>query len=364
MTISTRKTKSGTKYQVRYRDPAGRQVSRQFSTKKAALNFEASERTTMRDGSWTDTRTTDVSFKDWAYEWLENNPGKRETSYARDEIIIRIHLVPAFGTRSLARISPLDVQKAVNLWSTKSAPHTVHRQYRALAAIMHAAVNCDLLVKTPCRGIKLPRIPRRKMVTLDGPTLAKLVDALGEYGAMASVGAMLGLRWGEVAGLRVCDLDLLNRRIQVVQQVTRTKAGESVISTPKTEAGVRTLSIPPSLATELASHLQQRGLTAANAGALVFSEPNGQPLRYSNWRSRVWKPAREAVGMTTLGFHDLRRANATAMVAAGVDIKTAQTRLGHADARMTLNIYAQATSKADADAAGLLDEHFNTNRSA
>lgn len=359
MAISTRKTKSGTKYQVRYRDPLGRQVSRQFDTKKEALNFEANERTTMRDGSWIDTRATDVLFKDWAYEWLESNPGKRENSYARDEIIVRIHLVPAFGNRPLPQISPLDIQKVVSQWSTKSAPHTVHRQYRSLAAIMHAAVNCDLLIKTPCRGIKLPRIPRRKTTTLDGSTLAKLVDALSEYGPMASIGAILGLRWGEVAGLRVSDLDLLNRRIHVVQQLTRTKNGEPVVSVPKTESSVRTISIPPSLAAELASHLQKRELTAANSDALIFSDPNGQPLRYSNWRRRTWVPARDVAGVSTLGFHDLRRANATAMVAAGVDIKTAQARLGHADARMTLNIYAQATSKADIDAAGLLAQHFS-----
>jgi integrase len=71
----------------------------------------------------------------------------------------------------------------------------------------------------------------------------------------------------------------------------------------------------------------------------------------------------EAVGTTGmsyqgLGFHDLRRASATAMVAAGVDVRTAQERLGHSDPRMTLAVYAQATRAGDRAAADQLGEHF------
>jgi hypothetical protein len=54
----------------------------------------------------------------------------------------------------------------------------------------------------------------------------------------------------------------------------------------------------------------------------------------------------------TLGFHDLRRLNATEMVRLNVDIKTAQHRLGHSDPRLTLAVYAEATTEADVEAAG------------
>ncbi len=64
-----------------------------------------------------------------------------------------------------------------------------------------------------------------------------------------------------------------------------------------------------------------------------------------------WLPATKAVGLPWLTFHDLRRANATALVTAGVDLKTAQTHLGHSDPRLTLAVYAQATTAADRDAA-------------
>ena len=118
------------------------------------------------------------------------------------------------------------------------------------------------------------------------------------------------------------------------------------------------MALPPVLADMLAAHLDRLGLSGADADAFVFPAPDGGPLRYANWRNRVWVPAREAAGLPTAGFHDLRRAAATALVLEGVDMKTAQIRLGHADARMTLGLYAQASSAADIAAADRLGARF------
>ena len=88
----------------------------------------------------------------------------------------------------------------------------------------------------------------------------------------------------------------------------------------------------------LAGILARRGLTGADTEAYVFASPDGEPLEYSNFRYRRWLPACEAAGIKGLQFHDLRRANATGLVAEGVDVKTAQSRLGHSDPRLTLAI--------------------------
>jgi integrase len=69
-------------------------------------------------------------------------------------------------------------------------------------------------------------------------------------------------------------------------------------------------------------------------------------------------PAVRTVGLEGLTFHDLRRTNATALVVDGVDLKTAQTRLGHSDPRLTLGLYAQATTEPDRAAAVRLEHHF------
>jgi integrase len=70
------------------------------------------------------------------------------------------------------------------------------------------------------------------------------------------------------------------------------------------------------------------------------------------------RPAR--AGVSGLTFHDLRRANASGLVLAGVDLKTAQTRLGHSDPRLALGVYAQATTEADRAAADALEGRFFT----
>jgi integrase len=131
-----------------------------------------------------------------------------------------------------------------------------------------------------------------------------------------------------------------------------------VLGPPKSYAGRRTIALPPALADMLAAHLDRLGLSGADTDAFVFPAPGGGPLRYSNWRRRVWAPARQRAGLPKVGFHDLRRAAATALVLEGVDMKTAQTRLGHADARMTLGLYAQASTAADIAASDRLGARF------
>ena len=112
------------------------------------------------------------------------------------------------------------------------------------------------------------------------------------------------------------------------------------------------------LAEMLSAHLARLGLTGADSDALVITGAEGRALEYANWRRRVWLPATVAAGLEGLTFHALRSANATEMVAAGVDIKTAQTRLGHSDPRLTLAIYAQASQEADRRAAEQLGDRF------
>jgi integrase len=175
---------------------------------------------------------------------------------------------------------------------------------------------------------------------------------------MVSCAVVLGLRFSEVAGLRVGEVDTLRGMLSVAETVTRDAQGRPVFGPPKSDASRRTLAIPAPLTESLAEHLARRGLTGADADALVFTVPAGGTIRYANWRNRVWLPACRAAGLEGLRFHDLRRANATALVRLGVDVKTAQQRLSHSDVRMTIGLYAQAGNRADRAAADQLGEMF------
>ncbi|MDP9387291.1 MAG: site-specific integrase [Actinomycetota bacterium] len=359
MSIHARKTARGVRYDVRLRDPAGRLYKRTFRTKREAETFEARERADRSRGSWVDPRKSETRFGDVARYWLTANPGKRASGLARDESIVRCHLLPALANRPVSAVTPQDVQGLVTKWSRDAAPRTVRRQYGVLRAIFNAAVNLDLVARTPCRGIKLPAVdqPDRHIVTPE--ELERLGEALGVGNSlMAYMAAVLGLRWGECAGLRVGRIDFLRSTVTVAEQRTRGRAGAMVTGAPKSRAGRRTISVPRVLMVALGEHLRRRGLTGADVDAFVFVGPGGGPLSYSTWLHRVWNPACCAVGLRGLRYHDLRHANATGMVAAGIDVKTAQTRLGHSDPRLTLAVYAQATNAADRAAADQLGALF------
>jgi integrase len=140
----------------------------------------------------------------------------------------------------------------------------VHRIYGTLRAAFGYAVAADWLGRTPCRDINLPARRRTARPTITPDDVIALADAMRpEYAPMVWVGIVTGLRWGEVAGLRVGHLDLLRRAITVAEQVARGPGGITIIDAPKSEAGNRVLTIPTQLADLLAAHIASRGLTLA-----------------------------------------------------------------------------------------------------
>jgi integrase len=341
------------------RDPTGTTYTRTFRTRREAEAFEAQERASRARGAWLDPRRAEKRLGDVAGSWLESNPAKRPSSIARDESALRVHVIPALGERTIGSLTPADIQHWVNEWSQQMAPRSVRRVYGTLTAVLNHAVLRDLIARSPCRGIRLPAVEPVDRRVLSAGELLDLAAALGpEYEAMAYLGAVLGLRWGECAGLRVGRVDFERSTITVAEQVTRGAGGRSVPGPPKSAAGRRTMAVPAALIEVLGAHIARRGLTALDADTFVFSAPDGEHLDYSNWLHRIWYPARVRAGLEWLQFHDLRRANATGLVLEGVDMKTAQARLGHTDPRLTLAIYAQATTEADREAAERLGERF------
>jgi integrase len=359
MSVHRRQTSRGTRYDVRLRSPDGSHLKRTFTTKREAERFEARHVADVSRGDWFDARAAQRLFGEIAAEWLDRDPSKRATTLAREESALRGQILPTLGGRRLGSITPADVQALVNDWTARLAPRSVRRSYGVLSAILRYAMDYDYIARTPCRRIKLPEVTPVERRPVSPTELAQVAAELeNQYAAMAYLGAMLGLRYGECAGLRVGRVDFLRGTLTVAEQLTRGRQGEIVFGAPKTQAGRRTLAMPAPLSAMLAQVLAQRPEPARDPSVLVFVAPGGGPLAYNNFMRRIWLPAVERAGLSWLRFHDLRRANATALVAAGIDLKTAQARLGHADPRMTLAVYAQATTEGDKRAAVALGAHF------
>jgi integrase len=358
MSIEARLTAKGERrYEVRLRDSTGREYSRTFRTRKDAERFENTELADRARGNWIDPRRASTRFADVAAEWLESQPTKKESSLARDRSTVDNHLLPAIGDTQIGQLTPADVQRLVNAWTAKLGPRTVRRQFAVLRAICNFAVDTDRIGKSPCRRIKLPEEPAPKELLVTPEVVVAIASALDMRSRpMVYLGAVLGLRWGEAAGLRVGDIDFATGMVSVAVQRTRGLKGRMVTGAPKW-GSTRCMTVPRQLLDLLRDHIGRFGLDG-NGSAMVCTSPDGDPLHYSNWRRREWVPACKAARVEGLTFHSLRTANATAMVALSVDVKTAQTRAGHKNALTTLNVYARATEVGDQLAAEKLGEFF------
>jgi integrase len=130
-------------------------------------------------------------------------------------------------------------------------------------------------------------------------TLAAAIDE--RYRAFVLVGAYCGLRLGELAGLRRHRVDLLHRRVQVVQQLGRDEDGRWSLQPLKTRASMRSIALPAVVVDELDEHL--RLWAGPGREGFVFTAPDGRgQLDPDNFRSRIWTPAVVAAGPPRCAF--------------------------------------------------------------
>jgi integrase len=158
-------------------------------------------------------------------------------------------------------------------------------------------------------------------------------DAVGEHRPVVMLLSYVGLRFGGLAALRLRRVDLMRRRIEIVESVTEVN-GVLTFGTPKAHQR-RSVPLPGFLADDLRPLLGGK-----RPDELVFTAPGGGPLRLMNWRHRAFDPAVRAAGLDGLTPHELRHTAASLAVAAGTSVKDVQRMLGHASAAMTLDVYA------------------------
>jgi len=117
-------------------------------------------------------------------------------------------------------------------------------------------------------------------------------------------------RWGELAALRRCDVEVKHGTVRgVARSLTELAGGGYLFGPPKSAAGKRVVVIPAVIRPLLARHLDT--FAASEPDALVFTSPTGRPLRDGNFRRRVWRPALAEAGLADVHFHDLRHAGGT-----------------------------------------------------
>lgn len=169
-----------------------------------------------------------------------------------------------------------------------------------------------------------------------------LAEAVGpRYRALVLLACFCGLRWGELAALRRCDIDTDAGTVRVTRQLTEVPGHPLHFGPPKSDAGRRVVMMPPVILPEITAHLAD--IAASAPEAIVFTSPAGKLLRHSNFRRGFWLPALAATGLTGVHFHDLRHAGNVLIANAGADPRELMERMGHSTSRAAL-IYLHSTS--------------------
>ena len=248
---------------------------------------------------------------------------------------LRNHVYPALGGRRMGTITKTDIRSFVNALNGKLAPTTTQTVYAVLRAMMQSAVDADpqVIPANPCSRIRLPRVSKRVVEPLPAAAVLAVHKAITpRYRVAVALGAGLGLREGEALGLTVPRVDFLHRKVHVREQAQR-----GCLAELKTTASTRTIPADDWVLNEITSHMQR---FATGPGGLIVTSRSGEMLSRTTF-SRAWRQAVKAAGLPAgTRFHDLRHFYASTLIAANLNPKVVQARLGHATIKETMDTYS------------------------
>lgn len=244
------------RWQARYRTGAGDLVAARqtVATKREAAQFLAVVEADQLRGVTIDPRGGRTKAEVWAQEWLRTKRGQRANTLARDRAALA-HAVPIIGHLPLASVTQMHIRSVIDaICDVGRSPKTVRTSIGTVSALFAAAVEADLIQRSPVRprSLALERPARRPRPTLTPGELQRLADAVPlRYRALVLVAGVLGLRWSEAIGLRVVGVDFLRRTLTVAQTVEEVAGRVRVVDLTNTDASRRTMSVPGVLIDEL-----------------------------------------------------------------------------------------------------------------
>lgn len=344
-------TAKGRRYMVRYRKPDRKSTMRRgFRTKREAQVFLNTVEVSKLEGLYVDPTAGKRTVASLGAHWLASQAHVKASSKKVYETALRVHVLPQFGALPVSSVKRAQVHDRVAGMTNRNKPlsaRTVRRARFVLQAILELAVDDKLIARNPARGIKtLPTIRHRKNVYLTYEQVERVAAAAdrhhlighrGKYGFVIYIAAYMGLRWNEIATLRPDDVDLKTRRVRIRAEVA--KNGEE-----------RSVGYPAFM------HDRFRELVlAADPGGPVIAGMRF-PKTEESWFMSVRKRASLPEGFR---FHDLRHSAASFAVSEGASVKVVQNMLGHNQAAVMLDVYADLFSTNVDDVAERIDAARN-----
>ncbi|MDN5808376.1 MAG: site-specific integrase [Brevibacterium sp.] len=332
---SIQKTKNGT-WQVRYKDPSGRHRAKTYRLKADAQKFLHSVETEIARGSYIAAERGAVDVPGWLQRHLDSRSDLGVTTRNRTQGIINTHVRPKWASIKLSDVD----HAAVALWAKQlmdsgQSVRSAKKIINVMSAAFEAAVRDRRVHGNPCQGVRFPKPTPKPKIFLTPRQVEELAGATFDdrQALVVYTLAYCGLRWGELAGLRVRDFDPLRRRLNVEQTIVDDNG--RMIEKPPKDHEIRSVPVPKFLVEKIAAYI-----AGAGAADPIFASPRGGPLRNRNERNRWFDRAVKDIGLPELTPHGLRHTAASMAISAGASVLSVQRMLGHSSATVTLDVYS------------------------
>lgn len=313
-------------------------------------------------------KSNNDTFKEVYELWYDNyrKTVKESTSIATERYV-KLHVLPVFGECKIKHITPKMAQKAVNTWADKLQVYKVVLQYASKVA--DYAITLEILESNPFERVSRPKVKRtrkekeikfytsdqvqqvlsfldNKVKQVKDDNLLYKYFAEWDYTIYRTL-AFTGIRGGEALALNWNDIDFNNKTLTINKTLSKTRKGYDVLP-PKTKSSNRIISLDDKTCTVLKKwQLRQKEFFFQNRiknKNIIFSDYESN---YSNRQALYQRSTRLAnfVSLPNIGTHGWRHTHASMLYEAGVPMKEAQERLGHASLEMTNSIYTHLSDK-------------------
>jgi integrase len=307
-----------------------------------------------------------ITMGQWLSTWLEEymRPSLRATTFESYRTQIEKHLIPGLGAIRLTRLQTSHLQKLYNALLKEGKLHGAKgggtaglapKSVRYIHTILHGALSQaekeGIIALNPANAVRLPRVQRKEMHTLDTQSLGVFLSAARDTDDYAAylLDLSTGLRRGELLGLRWRNVDLQAGTVTVREQLVPV-GGALVFQEVKTALSHRTVGIPPAVVKALRAHRARQAQTRLMFGEayqnndLAFPAATGKP-QDPRAVTRRFERLLARAGLERIRFHDLRHTYATLSLQEGVALNTIQEALGHYSPAFTMATYAHVTQK-------------------
>lgn len=285
-----------------------------------------------------------TTVSQWLAEWLANGRG----SWAKSTTATYRHAVdhwikPRIGSVRIASLTTAIVRELLGQVEAEGGGLRTRKLVReTLMSACNAAVKEDRIAVNPVSRIPVPKGDRvAEICPFTDDEVRKIIEASRDsrYHAAVVLGLTLGLRGGEVAGLRKEHVDIKGRTVRIQEQIVDVW-GEQSRTDPKTPHSRRTLQLPQVAVDALIAHERLMLAEGKADRDVLFPGRAGTPIRRGNFAARFWLPLLDQLGIARRGFHHCRHTFATFQLRNRVPLLTVSRMLGHSSPEVTLRFYA------------------------